>query len=81
MSEEKLSYMQQLDGWTNGTVIKPLAKGLDYMREYEDPASYEVAVESVQKAIREKVLESYKNGFKAGAAKVGKERNAQAQTR
>ena len=78
--------MAELDAWTDETVIKPLAKGLDYMREYEEPASYSVAVEQVKKAIREKVLESYKNGLKAPSRPVPagarkETRHAQAQAR
>ena len=57
MSEQKSNYMAQLNAWSNEHVIAPL---LDYGVE---------AIEGVQKAIREKVLESYKNGLKAGAAK------------
>lgn len=50
MPEHKSSYMAQLDAWTDETVIAPL---LD---------NGEVAIEPVQKAIRAKVLESYRNG-------------------
>ena len=59
MSEQKLSYMQQLDSWTDETVIAPLLdNGTD-------------AIERVQKAIREKVLESYRNGQGAGTKRGG----------
>ncbi len=70
MSEQKQSFMQQLDAWSNEVVIAPL---LDNGPE---------VIEEVQKAIRGKVLESYKNGLKAGAVGVRKElQNAQAKTR
>lgn len=51
MSEE--NYMARLDAWSNEHVIAPLLdNGAD-------------AIEGAQKAIREKVLESYRNGLKA----------------
>jgi hypothetical protein len=59
MSEEKSSFMQQLDAWTETTVIMPLC---DPSRESE----FDAAVEEVKKAIRQKVLESYRNGQAAG---------------
>ena len=56
MSEQKKpSFMQELDRWTEATVITPLA----------DPANdarIDAVVEEVKKAIRAKVLESYRNG-------------------
>jgi len=62
MSEAKKSFMQQLDEWTDATVIMPLIDP-----NHED--NFDVVAEDVKKAIREKTLESYKNGLKAGAAK------------
>jgi len=58
MSEQKLSYMQELDEWTDANVVMPLA---DPSPEHD----FDVVVEQVKKAIRGKVLESYKNGLKA----------------
>jgi hypothetical protein len=52
MSEQ--NYMAQLDAWSNEHVIAPLLD--DGQR----------TIERVQKAIREKALESYRNGQKAG---------------
>ena len=49
--------MQQLDSWTDEVVIAPL---LDNGPE---------VIEDVHKAIRAKVLESYRNGQAAGPAK------------
>jgi len=57
MSEQKLSYMAQLDCWSSEHVIAPL---LDNGVE---------AIERVQKAIRQKVLESYRNGQAKGPTK------------
>ena len=52
------SFMQQLDEWTDTTIILPL-----YAAFAKDSESvYEEAVAMVKKAIREKVLESYHNG-------------------
>ena len=81
MSEAK-SFMQKVDEWTQATIIEPL---FDTARDFDDTHTYEwdKAVETVKKAIREKVLESYRNGIKAGAAKPARKepRYAQAKTR
>ena len=53
--------MQELDLWTDANVIGPL--------EANDPAlqgEWIPVVEQVKKAIRTKVLESYRNGQQAG---------------
>ena len=61
MSEQKQSsFMEELDQWTESTIIKPLFVRTD------DSSGLEQAVESVKKAIRTKVLESYRNGQQAG---------------
>jgi hypothetical protein len=90
MSEQKLTYMQQLDVWINQAVFEPL---LATNEEGEAEDNSEDKVDRVAKAIREKVLESYKNGCKAGAGHVrieyrradqagrGEKSYAQAQTR
>ncbi len=58
MSEEKKSssFMQELDAWVDGNVIFPL------MQSEPQGGSWEEIVDSVKRAIREKVLQSYKNG-------------------
>ena len=59
MSEEQKkssSYMQQLDAWIDGNVVFPL------MQTEPEAGSWEETVAKVKKAIREKVLQSYKNG-------------------
>lgn len=61
MSEQeqvKPSFMQELDEWTESTIITPLA-------EVGDEPVFDELVEKVKKAIREKVLQSYRNGLKA----------------
>ena len=77
MSEQQskpMSFMQKLDAWVDQVVIEPLV----------DRGGVETQLE-VRRAIREKVLESYRNGQAAGprpATPARKEyRNAQAKTR
>ena len=55
MSEQKQSgFMQELDAWTDRAVIEPLIDG-----------GVEAQLE-IRRAIRQKVLESYRNGQAAG---------------
>jgi hypothetical protein len=61
MSEEKTNYMQELDLWTETNVITPLHEAV----VNGDSADCDATCEQVKKAIREKVLESYRNGLKA----------------
>ena len=53
------SYMQELNLWSEANIIGPLS--------ISDPNGFdwENVVEQVKRAIREKVLESFKNGLKA----------------
>jgi hypothetical protein len=61
MSEEKLTFMHELDLWIEANIIGPLGSAASaFEGEQED---WEPTVEQVKKAIREKVLESYKNGL------------------
>jgi hypothetical protein len=80
MSEQKTNFMGALDDWTQEAIIEPLMKDLGGV----------VGVEmnlQIRRAIRQKVLESYKNGLKAGAVKATsqparkEQRYAQAKTR
>ena len=60
MSEEKQSsFMTELDRWTESTIIGPL------FASETGEEDWELAIGRVKKAIREKVLESYRNGLKA----------------
>jgi hypothetical protein len=62
MSEQKLSFMEELDLWSEANVIGPLLT--------TDPQSdWSEAVVQVTKAIRANVLESYRNGQAAGPRK------------
>jgi hypothetical protein len=65
--EQKLSYMQQLDQWTEAVVIMPLANP-------SADEDFDHVVKQVKKVIREKVLQSYRNGLKAGAVAGRKEK-------
>ena len=65
MSEQRLNYMQELDLWTETNVINPLHESITE----GDGADCDEAVEQIKKAIRTKVLESYRNGQAAGPAK------------
>ena len=62
--------MQELDKWTAKVVLEPLADAWQHGRVPDDQAAGEAlaaAEADVKKAIREKVLESYRNGKEAGA--------------
>jgi hypothetical protein len=61
MSEEKKPsrFMQELDQWADAKVIDPLLNP-------EQEGDLEMNIAYVKRAIREKVLESYRNGQKAG---------------
>ena len=82
MSEQKTtSYMQELNQWIGAKVVDPLRYG----DAPDDPnaRSDEDIIDQVYQSIRDKVLESYRNGLKAGAAKPARKesRYAQAKTR
>jgi len=63
MSEQKKpSFMEELDKWTEATVIDPMT----YAFAEDDEERWNVASAGIKKAIREKVLESYRNGQAAG---------------
>ena len=61
--EKPKSFMQELDQWTEANVINPLV----YVHAEDDDEDWKSCVEQIKKAIRAKVLESYRNGLKAGA--------------
>ena len=56
------SFMEKLDEWTRSTIIEPL----EYACFKGSDLEVEVAENQVKKAIREKVLESYRNGQSVG---------------
>lgn len=64
---QKTNYMSQLDEWTEHNVIAPIAEvAKEYCDETVSKVEGEAAVrqvsKAVKKAVREKVLESYRNG-------------------
>ncbi len=69
MSEQKVSYMVSLDEWTDRSIIDVLT---DAFLKGED-ATID-AQEYVRKAVREKVLESYRNGQAATQRRVEPQR-------
>lgn len=66
MSEVTTGYMAELDAWSDKSIIEPLADA--YLRGPEEVII--TAQEYARKAIREKVLESYRNGQNAGPRKT-----------
>ena len=61
MSEQKQSgFIQELDRWVEANVFRPL------LGTEPDEANTSVVEREVMKAIRRKMLESYKSGQKAG---------------
>ena len=63
MSEQKTSFMAQLDQWTEDNVFAPL---LPRGQEGQSGALSQETLGRVKQAIRQKVLESYRNGQAAG---------------
>jgi hypothetical protein len=62
MSEQKVNYMARLDAWSDVNIIAPLVYGGE---DGETPELTQETINQVKKAIREKNLESYKNGLRA----------------
>jgi len=69
-TKEQSGYMAELDAWIEVFVIRPLHEAWKHQDvAFADPHSEETvqaAVATVRKSIREKVLESYRNGQDAG---------------
>ena len=61
MSEQNKGYMVKLDQWSEENVIFPLSLAVSNGNDESRLA----AIDAVKKAIRSKVLESYRNGLKA----------------
>jgi len=62
MSEQKSSsFMEELDLWCEGNVIVPLIG-----EDFDPNEDFEAIIAGVKKAIRAKVLESYRNGQHSG---------------
>ncbi len=65
MSEQKQSsFMEALDRWTEANVIDPLSEAANKQFDEE-------LLEQIKKAVRAKVLQSYRNGQSAGPKPAG----------
>jgi len=64
MPEQKPSFMVELDLWSEANVIGPLMHADPTNKEWDE------ATAQVKKAIRAKVLDSYRNGQAAGPRKA-----------
>ena len=67
MSEQKSNYMATLNEWTDFNIIIPITDAVtEYLERQDKEDDGEDAVNAVyaeiKKSIREKVLESYRNG-------------------
>ena len=70
IADEKKSYMRQLDDWTDEFVIDPIWNFASETDGKErDEEADDLLITNVRKEIRDKVLESYRNGQKAGPYK------------
>ena len=63
--KQKSSFMQELEQWARAEVIDPLLYAGAQSTE-EDDFDYEPVVEKSMKALKAKVLQSYRNGQAAG---------------
>jgi hypothetical protein len=67
--EQPKSFMQELDQWLDNNVVTPLVQAVYDDLKSEDPARWAKLTGGVKQAIRQKVLDSYHNGQKAGPRK------------
>lgn len=71
MPEQNQGYMAELDQWTQGAILDPLYAAWGDVEHAPDEVLDELradltrVVSEVKRAIREKVLESYRNGQQA----------------
>jgi hypothetical protein len=76
MPAERKSYMAELDLWTDKTIIRPMLDhfiGFDRAGEESDE-DWNALEAAIKKAVREKTLESFRNGQRTPprAAKVSR---------
>ena len=82
MPEQKQGYMAELDQWTQGTILDQLYEAWRAVERAPEEFAEECQqnltniVAGAKKAIREKVLESYRNGQKS-PARVERPQNKQ----
>lgn len=76
--QTKTNYMTQLDDWIDEQVIEPLFEAWDYQDKAASEEDAKAASEEVEetrsavhKAIKEKTLESYRNGQKSSGQRRG----------
>jgi len=72
MSEQKPSFMASLDEWTAQTLIIPMLEAMEKHLQSKDAESDAVLWQldgAIKGAVREKVLESYRNGQAVGTRK------------
>ena len=81
MPHESSGFMQALDGWTQDVILEPLYEAWRAVENSPDSGFEEECqqhltqlVLDIKRAIREKVLESYRNGQKAGQPREGNRR-------
>ena len=87
--ENKKSYMQLLDEWLDEAVIYKLARAFEEyaaadgagVPQEEARAKVDPVVAQVKKALREKILESYRNGQAAGGQGKFEQRKQRAYVR
>jgi len=68
MSKQKPSFMAELDMWSDANVIGHFFHVTPLQEDWDE------AVAQVKKAIRDKVLESYRNGQASGPQKAVRRR-------
>lgn len=61
MPQQKLNYMAELEAWIHATVFAPITEAI----ASRDAKELHLAFERGTKAIKNKVLESYRNGREA----------------
>ncbi len=69
MAENQRGYMAELDDWTEENVITPVWELARLSARDQAPENGDQILAEVRKALREKVLQSYRNGQKAGPRK------------
>jgi hypothetical protein len=72
MSEQKPRFTASLDEWTEKIIILPLLEAMERhlkSRDSESDAALWQLDAAIKGAVREKVLESYRNGQAAGPSK------------
>jgi uncharacterized protein YegL len=75
--KQKSSFMQELDQWIDANVVQPLLEADQFEPDSlagGNVSELQTAIAAVKRSIREKVLQSYRNGQAAGPRKPLRER-------